>query len=421
MKKKRIIVSGILVAVCSVFFLTSCKTKEADKVTITLIHGWGSTEADHIAMRKIYEDFERENPEITLNLISMPSSEDVISKVEDLLTVGEIPDIIFTGGDGRESVYNFMVEKEYALNLMPYIEKDNELKDNISPSILSYWTTEEGQLYTASDVLLMGGGYWYNRDIFEQAGIEEIPKDWEQWIETCRKIKEYGEREEIKIEPILLDSDQIIYLTDAILSDEDPSMLSDLSNHKVNLYSLGFRRTIEKLEEFSEYVQVVNSFNYRDTLVSFNQKETAMYINGVWASSMISPKLNVAYAAFPTENGDGVCAVSSCVGYILGDTKDNGRMDASVKFIKYMLSQPVAKRILEETGQVPSNPHIVISEGACKERLFQSVSCVQGTSRIIETPANIWGKAKKEDYGDNLILYLENKISYAELQERLGQ
>ena len=64
MKKKRIIVSGILVAVCSVFFLTSCKTKEADKVTITLIHGWGSTEADHIAMRKIYEDFEKENPDI---------------------------------------------------------------------------------------------------------------------------------------------------------------------------------------------------------------------------------------------------------------------------------------------------------------------------------------------------------------------
>ena len=61
MKKKRIIVSGIIVAVCYVFFLTSCKTKEADKVTITLIHGWGSTEADHIAMRKIYEDFERED------------------------------------------------------------------------------------------------------------------------------------------------------------------------------------------------------------------------------------------------------------------------------------------------------------------------------------------------------------------------
>ena len=86
-----------------------------------------------------------------------------------------------------------------------------------------------------------------------------------------------------------------------------------------------------------------------------------------------------------------------------------------------MLSQPVAKRILEETGQVPSNPHIVINESVCGERLFQAVNCVQETPCIIETPANIWGKAKKEDYGDNLILYLENKISYAELQGRLGQ
>ena len=112
--------------------------------------------------------------DIHLNMVSMPSSTDVIGKVGDLLTVGEIPDIIFTGGDGRESVYSFMVQKGYAVDLMPYIHADEKFAKNISPVVLENWTTGEGKLYTVSDVLLMGG-YWYNQKIFNEAGITEVP------------------------------------------------------------------------------------------------------------------------------------------------------------------------------------------------------------------------------------------------------
>ena len=126
-------------------------------------------------MRQIYRDFEKENPDIGLNMISMPSSTDVIYKVGDLLVVGEILDIIFTAGDGKESIYEFMVKKGYALNLMPWIQEDDKLKGSISPVVLKYWVTQENELYTVSDVLLLSGGYWYNKDIFDQVGIKEPP------------------------------------------------------------------------------------------------------------------------------------------------------------------------------------------------------------------------------------------------------
>ena len=112
--------------------MTGCRNKQEEKIEITMIHGWGSTEEDHVAMRQIYEDFEKQHPHIHLNLISMPSSTDVVGKVGDLLTVGEIPDIVFTGGDGRESIYKFMVNKGYAVDLMPYIESDVEFAANVS-------------------------------------------------------------------------------------------------------------------------------------------------------------------------------------------------------------------------------------------------------------------------------------------------
>ena len=107
MKKARWILTLTLV-IC---LLCSCGKKEQEQTEITLIHGWGSMEPEHVRMRQIYKDFEKEHPEIKLNLMSMTSSNEVIEKTKNMLSVGEVPDLIFTGGYGKDSVYQFMEEK----------------------------------------------------------------------------------------------------------------------------------------------------------------------------------------------------------------------------------------------------------------------------------------------------------------------
>ena len=70
----------------------------------------------------------------------------------------------------RDSVYRFMEEKNKAADLMPYLEKDQEFADSVAPEIISYWQ-KDGKLYTLSDVLLLGGGYWYNaEDVYKRQG-----------------------------------------------------------------------------------------------------------------------------------------------------------------------------------------------------------------------------------------------------------
>lgn len=377
-----------------------------------MIHGWGSTEADHIAMRQIYEDFEKEHPYIHLNLISMPSATDVISKVGDLLTVGEIPDIVFTGGDGRESIYQFMVQKGYALNLMPYIREDEEFASNISEVIMDKWLTGNEELYTLSDVLLMGG-YWYNEEIFEQAGIKEAPKTWEEWFEVCEKIKQSNG----KVTPMILDTNHITYLMSVLLANEN---VSELKNSKININTVAFDQTLEQLKKIAGYAVMAENYNYRDTLSGFNEGESAMYINGVWASSMIDDDLRVSYAPFPSDDGKGISTQSACVGYILGNTKDEKRMEASVEFLKYMMSESTARRILEQTGQIPSNPNVEITKENVGSRMIQAVETVKNAGLIIETPENIWDLSMKEEYGENVTLYLQNRITEREFRKRLS-
>ena len=309
-----------------------------------MIHGWGSTEKDHIIMRQIYEDFEKEYPNIRLNLVSMPSSSDVVNKVGDLLTIGEIPDIVFTGGDGKESIYEFMVKKGYALNLMPYIQADEEFVKNVSDVILENWITKDGALYTVSDVVLMGG-YWYNKEIFNEAGITEVPKTWDDWIKACDKIKKMNS----EIAPVILDGNHMAYLMTSILADENLVELENIKASKINVNSIAFDNMLVQIKEISEYAILAGNYNYRDTLDSFNKGQSAIYINGVWANSMIDKELSVSYASFPSKDGNGIGTMSACVGYILGNTGDEKRMEASVKFLKYMLSEETAKKILEKT------------------------------------------------------------------------
>lgn len=400
-----------LLSVLLLCLLTGCNKKE-EKIEITMIHGWGSTEADHIAMRQIYEDFEKEHPYIHLNLISMPSATDVISKVGDLLTVGEIPDIVFTGGDGRESIYQFMVQKGYALNLMPYIREDEEFASNISEVIMDKWLTGNEELYTLSDVLLMGG-YWYNEEIFEQAGIKEAPKTWEEWFEVCEKIKQSNG----KVTPMILDTNHITYLMSVLLANEN---VSELKNSKININTVAFDQTLEQLKKIAGYAVMAENYNYRDTLSGFNEGESAMYINGVWASSMIDDDLRVSYAPFPSDDGKGISTQSACVGYILGNTKDEKRMEASVEFLKYMMSESTARRILEQTGQIPSNPNVEITKENVGSRMIQAVETVKNAGLIIETPENIWDLSMKEEYGENVTLYLQNRITEREFRKRLS-
>lgn len=130
----------IYVLLCIIF--AGCGEKEEEPVEITLIHGWGSMEPEHVRMREIYKDFEKEHPEIKLNLYSMTSPEKVVEKVKNMLSVGEVPDLIFVGGFGRESIYNFMKEKNKVVDLMPYVEEDQVFRQNLSAENIRYWKEE---------------------------------------------------------------------------------------------------------------------------------------------------------------------------------------------------------------------------------------------------------------------------------------
>ena len=409
--KKLLLLMWILLICC---MLSGCE-KEKKKVTITVIHSWGGTEADHVAMRQIYEQFQNENPDINLRLISMPTRNETLRKVEDMIMVGDTPDIIAFSGMGENSIYNFMVENNMALDIQPYLEEDSEFDRDISKTNKKYWTTKAGNLYTVVDVLSLSGGYWYNEEILEKAGVKQLPETWNEFIDMCDRINEWSKKESAEVKPLRPSAEGYLYFMDHMLFSEKDS-ISEISDED-------FVDTLKKMESIYHFSTFENtSYSYRDETRLFNEGRLAIYVNGVWGAPMISEKIHAKYALLPTKDGISMSCESASLGYVLGKSGSKEREDASVRFLKYILSEKVQIQILERTEQFPANPNISLEKYKNeKNRMYQAATLVLDAERKIEIPDNVWSASQKEYFTDNIFKVLTNEMDKQELVDNIDK
>lgn len=413
---RKILLAGCQGLLC--ISLAGCDKKSEEPVTITLIHAWGGTGEDHIAMREIYEDFQEQNSDIELQIISMPAREEMLRKVEDMIMVGNMPDIVTFSGMGQNSTYNFIVENGMALDLMPYIESDTEFASSISQANLAHWTTSDDRLYTIADVLSLSGGYWYNRDILNAAGVEELPQTWEEFYEMCDKVQTWAAEEECDVKPHQASPEGFLYFMDHMLL-QDTDINSE--DYKNTIGTQELQKAVENLQKIYNYSGDENAqYSYLDETKLFNEGKLAIYVNGVWGAPMISDNIDAAYALIPTDSGKSMSCESACLGYVLANSKNTQKEEASVRFLKYMLSKEVQTRILEETEQIPANAQVsweLYKDE--KPRLYQAATIVQQAEQKTEVPDNVWLAAQKSNFTEMIFNVLTGKISIDEFLEKL--
>lgn len=409
----------MIVLLCSI--LTGCKKEEIEPITITVIHAWGSTEADHVAMRDIYQGFQDENPDVRLQLISMPTRDKMLKKVEDMIMVGDTPDIVCFSGMGQNRTYDFMVENNMALDLMPYLESDPAFAESISNTNLKYWVTEDNQLFSIADVLSLSGGYWYNEDILQKAGITEIPSTWDEFLLMCEILSNWSKKQDAEMKSLQSSAEGYLYFADHMLAENGGYTQKAIQNNQMIIIDDEFDIIIKQLKEIYNFsTSESENYSYLDETSLFNEGKLAIYVNGVWGAPMIAGNINAKYALLPTESGNSMSCTSTCLGYVLGNSENEEKEEASVRFIKYMLSENIQTRILQETEQIPANPHIDLSKFEIeKPRLYQAASLVLSADRKIEVPDNLWKASKKNSFIGNIFKVLSGELSDQDFEELL--
>ncbi len=125
-----------------------------------------------IAQDVIVPEFEAQYPSIKVNLIIAFSDYRIM--FDGLLADGTPPDIFSTGWTGR---FRDVAERDLLLDMTPYIESEGYDTADFMPSTLDLQTMD-GKIM-GLPYIAFGNYIYYNKDLFDQAGIAYPPSNWE--------------------------------------------------------------------------------------------------------------------------------------------------------------------------------------------------------------------------------------------------
>lgn len=191
MKKANLIVYVVMI---TTMLLSACGGGGAssgdEKVNLVFWSMWNNTEPTAIALTEIIEKFEAEYPNITIEPVW--NGRENQTKVRTALGAGTVIDIVdqdasqIAGGLMQEGL---LLPLDDMLNSNA-LDEDVPFKDVFNPGTLDLYVMDGVHYlmpYDDSPVM-----FWYNKDIFTEAGISEPPTTWDQFLVDLQKIKDAG-------------------------------------------------------------------------------------------------------------------------------------------------------------------------------------------------------------------------------------
>ncbi|GMQ60611.1 ABC transporter substrate-binding protein [Vallitalea sediminicola] len=331
---------------------------EKDLPEITFYHGYFQDDwQPAVEMRKIYDEFAKlHKDEFIFKPIAMESGgEGVYNKCTQEIAAGKVPDIVDLGG---YNVIPAASQADLIVDLKPYIDEDQEFKKGIG---INYQQNNmDGKIYTVRDQLETMG-FWYNEDLFNKAGAD-TPDKWKTWDDFAKAVDKLVESDQVET-PFTLSqgwTTNILFTGLMMGSQEGRDMLAE--NVK-DFNNQAFKQALTFLKEnaldqvTSEYFVAGDSDKYRE---DFFTGKAAMLFNGVWESGSFvgdNVTIDVNYikpAVFPTyEDNQNAAIMSASPGYIIAKNQDKPKIDACIKFVKYMTSKEVADKIFSKVMAMP--------------------------------------------------------------------
>jgi len=113
----------------------------------------------------------------------LPSDMSYIEKMTILAATGDLPDII----EGKGGIVSLAVKNGQAHELDELLANDPEYAAEVGQAAIDSQQIN-GKTYSIPDINQCFS-YFYNKDMFAQAGIEPATT-WDEWMDNCQKLKD---------------------------------------------------------------------------------------------------------------------------------------------------------------------------------------------------------------------------------------
>jgi raffinose/stachyose/melibiose transport system substrate-binding protein len=164
------------------------KATEAPAAEPVTVNWWHITTKDPglSDWQKMADDYMAEHPNVKIE-ITVLENEAFKTKLTTVMQSGEPPDIFQSWGGGT---FNQQAEAGLLKDITTDLNDDSAWKGSIAPGALGAYSYEGKNYGVPWDMGMVG--WWYNKALFSQAGIENPPATWTEFLEDVQKLKDAG-------------------------------------------------------------------------------------------------------------------------------------------------------------------------------------------------------------------------------------
>ncbi len=306
-----------------------------EDVELTLWHGFPTEKAEYL--QKMADEYCAQNEGVTITTEFVAASEDILPKVQTALMNDTQPDILW----GAPSMTGVLATSGKLVDLTDLIS--DEWRSDIPEGL---WDAGkfEGKTYSvpveAGTLVLI-----YNKDMFEEAGIEKVPTTWEELYETATTLTT-EDRQGIWL-PIDPNNERTTWTWLCFLEQNGYSLLNE------DYTELGFDKEglVETLDYYTSFAtEGISPITVGED--AFAEEQVAMIIGTQGAANAYSGdyEMNIGVEMLP--GNDELSTGLGTNHYYLFDNGDREEEEA-LKFMEYMTSGEKNAEWVINAGYLP--------------------------------------------------------------------
>lgn len=383
-----------MVMVLSVFVLAACgqsndsQTNE-DKVTIRLLTRMSGTSPQVDVYNEIIDEFKADYPDVEIVDESQAEEGAFNNKLKVGLASGDLAHIYRVQGVASLGEY---IDNGLVMNMEPILEEDSEWAEDFTEGALEFYRVPG---YEGIYAIPMESGlvsFFYNEEVFAEAGIKKFPETWDELKEAIVALKDN------EVIPISLGAktpsmgghlhNQIAYKwlgTD---------VTKRLGNRELNWTDDEMIETLTFIEELvglGAFGADAAGIDQDVALSAFLQGDAGMIITGPWNISVFSDpnegpyyeKIRQAkfpyFAEKPQFKDEDMQVISP---YMVNDSLEGKEREYAIELVKRLTNSEASKRFAEDALFISGKPNVPIDETKVNPLFLENVT-LSATSKGI--------------------------------------
>lgn len=282
--------------------------------------------------------YKKDRPNVTIDMEILQNDYQTVLKTR--LNSGDVPDLFLTSAYNDNKVYADYI---YNLNNETFIQK-------IDPAILT--SVKEGDNITGYPFLVQSHSFIYNKALFEQAKITDLPTTLDEYKDTCKKLVDAG------IQPFstgfgewwILPQTTYPSMSDAYEGDYE-KLFADVKSGTLkfgDLPQVDF--ALDLIDMIKEYGGDKPMESTNDVQISdFANGKVAIIHNGSWAEDgirAVNADIDLGYLEAPRLDGKSVIAVESNLTFRV--YKDSENRAEVLNFLDWLTNSDYGKKWIPE-------------------------------------------------------------------------